>query len=232
MKQFFYESIDSTNLQAKRLIQQGQQDFCVLAKQQTAGRGSRGRSFLSEEGGLYLSVVLPMKKLETAPTLIGAAAAAEAVSRFCGQEVGCKWVNDLILCGKKIGGVLAEIFGQFIIMGIGVNLNQQQFPVELEHVSSLKLLCGNSFVEEDMLQLILEQLLEFWQDEAAAFASYSKRLLSLQRPIFVHREGESQAAVALKLERSGALYVRYEDSDEVALLHSGQVSLRAEDGYL
>ena len=232
MKQFFYESIDSTNLQAKRLIQQGERDFCVWAKQQTAGRGSRGRSFLSQEGGLYLSAVLLMKKLETAPTIIGAAAAAEAVSRFCGQEVGYKWVNDLILCGKKIGGVLAEVCGSHIIMGIGVNLNQQHFPADLEQASSLRLLCSRSFDEEAVLQALLEQLLKFWQDDAAAFASYYKRLLSLHRPIFVRSEEESRPAVALDLERSGALRVRYEDNGELALLRSGQVSLRGAEGYL
>ena len=232
MKQFFYESIDSTNDEAKRLLMAGEQDFCVLADRQSAGKGSRGRSFLSEEGGLYLSVVLPKESVSVPPTILGAAAAAVAMSRLCGRQLGCKWVNDLILEGKKVGGVLAEVCGESIVLGIGVNLNQTEFPSELSHVSSLKLCCGRSFDWQAAQRALLQQLESFVADGDAAFGAYSARLLTLGRSVVVHSEGSARRAQALALEKSGALRLRWEDSGREELLLSGQVSLRAEQGYL
>ena len=232
MKQFFYESIDSTNDEAKRLLMAGEQDFCILAARQSAGKGSRGRSFLSEEGGLYLSVVLPKESVSVSPTILGAAAAAVAMSRLCGRQLGCKWVNDLILEGKKVGGVLAEVCGDFIVLGIGVNLNQTEFPSELSHVSSLKLCCGRSFDWQAAQRALLQQLESFAADGDAAFGAYSARLLTLGRSVVVHSEGSARRAQALALEKSGALRLRWEDSGREELLLSGQVSLRAEQSYL
>ena len=232
MKQFFYEYIDSTNDEAKRLLMAGERDFCVLADRQTAGKGSRGRSFLSEEGGLYLSVVLPKEFVSIPPTILGAAAAAVAMSRLCGRQLGCKWVNDLILESKKVGGVLAEVCGDFIVLGIGVNLNQTEFPPELGHVSSLKLCCGRSFDLYAAQRALLQQLESFASDGDAAFGAYSARLLTLGRSVVVHSEGSARRAQALALEASGALRLRWADSGREELLLSGQVSLRAEQGYL
>ena len=232
MKQFFYESIDSTNDEAKRLLMAGEQDFCILAARQSAGKGSRGRSFLSEEGGLYLSVVLPKESVSVSPTILGAAAAAVAMSRLCGRQLGCKWVNDLILEGKKVGGVLAEVCGDFIVLGIGVNLNQSCFPTELSHVSSLKLCCGRGFDWQAAQRALLQQLESFAADGDAAFRAYSARLLTLGRSVVVHSEGSARRAQALALEKSGALRLRWEDSGREELLLSGQISLRAEQGYL
>lgn len=144
----------------------------MVARHQTAGRGSRDRSFLSAEGGLYLSVVLPVKtKPVTAPCIVAAAACAVALSRLCERQIGCKWVNDLILAGEKIGGILAELHEGNIIVGIGINVKQQSFPAELSHVSSQSLCCGRSFDLSAAERAILRQLLLYWQDEKEALSA-------------------------------------------------------------
>ncbi|MBQ8599277.1 MAG: biotin--[Oscillospiraceae bacterium] len=227
MKRFFYDSIDSTHNEAKRLLSRGERDFLVVARHQTAGRGSRDRSFLSAGGGLYLSIVLPMKaEPVTAPCIVAAAACAVALSRLCGRQIGCKWVNDLILDGKKIGGILSELHEGNLIVGIGINVKQQSFPTELSHVSSLALCCGRSFDLVAAERAVIQQLLIYWQDEKAALSAYRQRLLTLNREVSVLCEGKSREGFALELEDSGALRVRFADSGLVESLHSGQVSIR------
>lgn len=100
------------------------------------------------------------------------------------------------------------------------------------HVSSLKLCCGRSFDWQAAQRALLQQLESFAADGDAAFGAYSARLLTLGRSVVVHSEGSARRAQALALEASGALRLRWEDSGREELLLSGQVSLRAEQGYL
>ncbi len=131
---FWYDSIDSTMDEARRLIQAGriQGQAFVVADQQTAGRGTQGRTWLSPPGaGLYLTVVhAPVG--ETLPptgwyTLAAGVACVEAIEEATGMQPGLKPINDLYIAGKKLGGILVESelqtdgFSQ-LLTGIGINL--------------------------------------------------------------------------------------------------------------
>ena len=114
MKKLIYlDTAASTNDYAKVLAQQGApHGTAVLAKSQTAGRGRMGRSFLSPEGGLYLSLILrPKEKAEALMSLTAvlALAACDAVEEVCGLRPGVKWINDLVVNGKKLAGILTEL---------------------------------------------------------------------------------------------------------------------------
>ncbi len=141
----FDEVTGSTNATALELASAGAPEWTlVAARHQTAGRGRLGRRWLDEPGGaLIFSLVL---RPELPPdragllSLLAGAAMAVACREVCGAPVGCKWPNDLMLGGKKVGGVLAEskVVGDavdHIVVGIGVNL--QQAPEELREAAAV-----------------------------------------------------------------------------------------------
>lgn len=136
------ESVDSTNEEAKRLAADGAPEGTVIwAKQQTAGRGRRGRSWVSEEGNLYCSLLLrPKCHAFKAMNLsfIAGLSMAEAVASVLpkGTFVNCKWPNDVLVEGKKISGILLETqtvpLGGLDWMVIGAGLNITSHPVDVE----------------------------------------------------------------------------------------------------
>lgn len=129
------ECVDSTNAEAKRLAEQGAPDCTIVwAKRQTAGRGRRGREWVSVEGNLYFSILLrlpyPMEDM-TQLSFVAANAVADAVQVAAprGAFVNVKWPNDVLVEGKKIAGILMEgepdmDSGAFkwLVLGIGVNV--------------------------------------------------------------------------------------------------------------
>lgn len=125
----------STNDDARALASKGApHGTAVVADRQTAGRGRAGRAFASPEGGLYVSVVLrpsaPPEHWSLLPLLAGAAAASALRER--GFPVETKWPNDLMICGRKLGGVLVESRlgpDPFAIVGIGANVRTRPADV-------------------------------------------------------------------------------------------------------
>lgn len=149
--------IDSTNTEAMK-----REDLAhlsvVSADRQSRGRGRFGRSFFSPDGGLYMSVVLDPEKVKCGLGFCTAAAALavkKAVQSVCKTETELKWVNDLLVNGKKICGILTEAKtekGQIsrIVVGIGINLIKQDFPNEIKHKATAIGYTG------DKTELILE----------------------------------------------------------------------------
>jgi BirA family biotin operon repressor/biotin-[acetyl-CoA-carboxylase] ligase len=130
----------STNDDAKAAAISGTPDFtAVLTETQTNGRGQHGRAFVSEHGGLYLSVILKRSipaKNAAAITLCAAVAVMNAVYEICGIRPKIKWVNDLLINSKKICGILTESRTEekelaFAVVGIGLNVNNEIFPPEI-----------------------------------------------------------------------------------------------------
>lgn len=138
-----YDVLDSTNEEARRLAAGGGAHGAVIwAKRQTAGRGRMGREWVSAEGNLFVSVLLaPPKDLQDCSQLsfVASIAVAETLETIVeGHEVTCKWPNDVLCDGKKIGGILLEAFTtidefgkerQWVVVGAGINV--ESFP---EHV--------------------------------------------------------------------------------------------------
>ncbi len=151
----FWPSIDSTNNRALELAGLGaQHGVIVVADQQTAGRGRSGRTWLSPAGtGIYMSFLLrPKVAAANLPimTLLSGVAVAQAIQGSLGIKIGLKWVNDLIVQDKKVGGILAEYqrrpqetkdhstaraAGDALVIGIGLNLRKPdlELPVELKN---------------------------------------------------------------------------------------------------
>ncbi len=243
----YFESIDSTNTKAKELAEQGYPSgTLVVADQQIAGRGRRGRSWESPSGcGIFMTLLL---KPEINPnhasmlTLVAALAAARAVSEVTGARAGIKWPNDIVMNGKKICGILTEMSAQFdyinhIVIGIGINVHMEQFPEELkETASSLLLECGRRFHRADIIEKILKYFEQYYavfletEDLSGLMKEYNARLVNMQKIVRVLDPKEPYEGKAMGITQKGELIVDTWESRK--LVSSGEVSVRGSNGYV
>ena len=129
---FIYESIGSTNEQAKQLLSTHSAPIAVFAEHQTQGKGRRGREWVSPFAqNLYLSFVWPITKglnqIDGLSLVVGLAV-SKAIKRLSGIDAQLKWPNDVLINGRKVAGILLELIGDpvelcHVVIGIGVNLN-------------------------------------------------------------------------------------------------------------
>ena len=144
----WFETLDSTMIEARRDMQPGR---IVGAEEQTAGMGRHGRKWISEAGsGLYVSMLLAAKPIPIVMLSLGLAVR---------QAIGCgdiRWPNDVLLNGKKCAGVLAQLEGDTIIAGIGINVSQTEFPDDLETPATSLLLEGVTASREDLLVELID----------------------------------------------------------------------------
>lgn len=163
-----FDSLPSTNTEAARQAAAGASEgLCVVAREQTAGRGRRARAWASpKDAGLYLSVVL-RPRLEAASwsliTLAAAVAVREALAESCALETDIKWSNDLLARGRKLCGILAEtcetVRGRACVVGVGVNLNEHAFPPEIAaRATSVEAETGRAPERDALLASIVRQL--------------------------------------------------------------------------
>ena len=229
MKIYHYETISSTNAEAKRMILNGARDGVLLAKQQTAGRGRLGRSFFSENG-IFMSVIVPPDKISFDPGFLTSAAAV-AVCRAItekGFSVGIKWVNDLLLDGKKICGILTEAVSLGVetlayVVGIGVNVGETAFPADIRDIAAALPLDEQE--KNDLVFRILLHLESAFTESKDSLLIYLKErstVLGKKIRYYGAKEGE---CVALGLDANGGLVVLTEENEEITLT-GGEISVR------
>jgi BirA family transcriptional regulator, biotin operon repressor / biotin---[acetyl-CoA-carboxylase] ligase len=164
--------VDSTNRVAMDLGQAGEPEGAVvLAEEQTAGRGRAGRAWHSERAtGIYATLLLrPHLAPVQAPllTMMAGVSAHSAIQAQTELNVELKWPNDLLIGGKKVGGILTEMHAEpghirFVIVGVGINVNQERFPAELNGTAtSLRVETGKP---QSRLELVVRLLREFEND--------------------------------------------------------------------
>ncbi|MSO19302.1 MAG: biotin--[acetyl-CoA-carboxylase] ligase [Acidobacteria bacterium] len=172
----FYETMDSTMTEAARLAEAGAPTgTLVMAEEQTAGRGRLGRQWVSESGaGLYFTLILrPTLAPAATPmlTLMAGVSLAEAVRPFVSDRVDLRWPNDLLISEKKCAGILVEMRADperaqserrwHVLLGIGINVNNTEFPEGLEtEPTSLLLEAGQPIPRVDLLISVLKRLEE------------------------------------------------------------------------
>ena len=171
---FHYESVDSTMRVATERARRGcPEGTIVTADLQTAGRGRRGRSWMSEAGrGLYLSVVLrPHCRPDAAPvlTLVAGLAVKDALEQVAGLQCDIRWPNDILVRERKCCGILVEMDAAqgrvgHVVVGIGINLNHSKFPADLEALAtSLRMETGRRWTTGSVLMPVLESLQQFYE---------------------------------------------------------------------
>ncbi len=240
---FFYPSIGSTNDKAKALAQVGTEEgTLVVADAQTSGRGRLARNWFSPAGlGLYVSIIFrPQVPAESASGILMAVtlAAAEAVeSERIGGVVGIKWPNDLMMEGRKLGGILCEMGVQggvleWCVAGLGLNVNHtpKDFPAEIrEKAVSVRELCHRRLDRLAILLRLVERASAnydlFRREGTEALApAWRRRSSILGREVRVETSGEVVVGTAVGIEPDGALRVRLESGSE-EVLHVGDVHL-------
>lgn len=226
-----FDSLPSTNREASRLAQADvEHGTVVVADSQTAGRGRLSRTWFSPAGAnLYCSIILRMKRPAEGLTewlswlpLVSALAAAEAIEAVSSLHVSVKWPNDLLISGRKIGGVLCEsgsgagsIPFQIIGIGLNVNVEQQDWPEELRE--SATSIWHEQHRTVDRNRLLAQLLLELEQciDELAAHGTSRLALAYHQRCSTIGQKikatlanGDQCLGRAEGIGQDGALLVR------------------------
>ncbi|MFH5835440.1 biotin--[acetyl-CoA-carboxylase] ligase [Proteiniclasticum sp. C24MP] len=212
----------------------------VLSNTQTSGRGRLGKTFHSQDqGGIYLSLlkVKELTKYDTdLATLAAAVATAETLDKVCGTETAIKWVNDLYLNGLKVSGILTEGTIEFesgtlssLIIGIGINVNTERFPEELEDIAtSLYQVTGKKSVRSEIIGHLLRSLEEHLRmtkdNPEELLRKYKKRMLYLGEEITIHRGNEIAYGKLMDLSRKGHLII--ESEGKTLTLNSGEISIR------
>jgi BirA family transcriptional regulator, biotin operon repressor / biotin---[acetyl-CoA-carboxylase] ligase len=240
-----YDSLPSTNTEAARQAAAGAAEgLCVVAREQTAGRGRQQRAWASpKDAGLYFSAVLrPALDATMWPllTLAAALAARDALRQSCALDTDIKWPNDLLAGGRKLCGVLAETTeterGRACVLGVGINLTAGAYPPELRaHATSVEEAAGTMPDREAVLAALLRALARRYEQlhapggasrivndwaESSSYAAGRRVRVSLGDETF---EGTTRG-----LEPDGALRVET-NTGEIKTVRAGEVaSLRSE----
>jgi len=239
-KIYAFWSVGSTNEFAYRRAQHGEKDgTLVIAEEQTKGKGRKSRRWESPfNRGLWFSLILrpdlPAARAGLVPYL-GGLSVAEAVENFVGLKPVVKWPNDLLLNDKKFCGILSEVEFQdhkinFIILGIGVNVNHKRsdFPLEFrDQATSLRLASGAHIDRVDLLAEVLKRLETNYLDAKQngfenIITRWKKRCRQLGRKISVVQEDETFQGKFEDLGSDGSLLLRT-DSGELLKIVTGDI---------
>ena len=228
------EETASTNTALRALAEAGAPEGTVyIAQGQTGGRGRMGRSFFSPAGtGLYLSLLLRPTTWEPARaaqlTAAAAAAMCEAIRQVTGKEPAIKWVNDILLDGKKVCGILTEAsFSmesgvlEYAVLGLGVNVYRPEggFPKELEGVAGAVLDTPGEDVRNRIAGEFLNRFLAGYAhpEDRHFLEVYRSRSAAVGREVTVLSGGTERRAFAYGVDDACRLLVRYPDGREQAL---------------
>lgn len=236
----WFPSLDSTNAVAMKLaLQEVAHGSLVTAAEQTGGRGRRGRTWFSPQGGLWLSIILQRPfPLRIAPelTLLASVAVKRALDLEVGVAAKIKWPNDLLLEGKKICGILAEIRAdgeqvEHAVVGIGINTNipAESFPHDIkERASSLQALTGRTVSHIALLSRLMTEFETLFDQLVLGhgFATISDEWRQASHTLGTKVQVQTPAGLvtglAEQIDDHGALYVR-RDNGEVTIIQSGEI---------
>jgi BirA family biotin operon repressor/biotin-[acetyl-CoA-carboxylase] ligase len=230
----------STNGLAMELALQGAAEgTAVVAEAQTAGKGRRGRSWVSPRGNLYLSVVLrPAVPVYKAPliTLMGAVAVASAIRKHLGVPAAIKWPNDILISGKKVCGLLTEMSAEpdrirHIVLGIGVNVNMdlRVLPSDIRSRSTtLAAEAGRSIDRTKLLKALLTEL-DHWyrcflRKEADVIVAWQELNETIGKRVAVSGAGDILEGKAAGVDAEGRLILQLDDGT-VRQVAAGDVTI-------
>ena len=208
-----FQEVTSTNEVAKQYLEDG---TVIVADTQTRGRGRHARTWHSPQGGLWCSIVI-----QHAPAPVLNLAAALAVTKAFeqnGLKTRLKWPNDVLVDGKKICGILSETEGDFMIIGVGVNLNNKDFPEDI---------AGTSFVAETGTEIdrmeFLSEFLEIFSTikEQTFLKEYKKYSSTIGSKVMV-KNGREITGTAVDVDEKGRLVLQLENGKEMKI-YSGEV---------
>lgn len=243
----YEEEQESTNQTAKMLAEQGaSHGMLVVAERQVSGRGRRGRPWHSPKGsGIWMSILLrpqihPMSA--SMLTLVAAMAVYDAISS---RVEGCaiKWPNDIVINGRKVCGILTEMSSEldnihYVVIGIGVNVNTDDFPEDIAAVAaSMHVITGEYYKRAEIIADVWKSFEKYYdqflqtENLSLMVESYNQRLVNMGRKVYIEERGSQYEGTACGIDSEGALLVEKTDGTRTAVI-SGEVSVRGVLGYV
>ena len=213
-----FESLDST----QRAAAGCEPGTIVLADEQLAGQGRHGHAWHSEPGtGIYCSLVLPPTPVLTLALGI---ATVEAIAQATGIQCDLRWPNDLMLDNRKAAGILVQLVDGQAIAGIGINVNQTEFPDGLGHLAtSLRRHAGREFAREDILFALFPAIDSLTGEDPETVLRLFTHASSYVagRRVTVDQPGGVITGTTAGLDPAGFLIVRQDDGTDTLILAGG-----------
>lgn len=243
----YAKQMDSTNIKAKQLGEtDAENGSLVITECQTKGRGRKGKVWASPANvnGYFTILLRPELLAEKAAmiTLVSALALAGAIREACGLETMIKWPNDVIANGKKLCGILTESstdleYINYVVVGIGVNMNQTEFPEEIRQMaSSIRLETGDFVNRAQLMGMFFDKFEQYYEqflmkeDLSDLMEEYNMLLVNRGREVRIIDKGLERVMTALGIDAYGALLVENENGLQERII-SGEVSVRGLYGY-
>lgn len=249
-KVYFYAETGSTNIDAKRLAEEGApHGALVVADTQTMGRGRRGRGWESEDSGqaIYMTLLLkPQFSPEYASrvTLLMALAVTSALEEVCKDHpVQIKWPNDIVLNGHKVCGILTEMSAEpgyihHVVIGTGINVNQKDFPNEIGAVATSVLReTGQVHSRAQIIARVMFFFEQYYEqflkthDLSAVREQYEAHLAGMGKEVRVLDPKGEYVCVSKGITKTGELIVEKADGT-CCEVYAGEVSVRGLYGYV
>ncbi len=238
----YVRSTDSTNNEAKRHCDEPDGTL-FTAETQTGGKGRLGRAWTSPEGGgIWMSLLLkPLIPPSRAPeiTLIAGLAVCRALEEFGAQ---IKWPNDVVINGKKVCGILTEMSAEmervnYIICGMGINVNISEFPGEIaDKATSLRIETGKSYARAPIIRRVTEEFEPLYGEYLKnrlknIIAGYERLCVNIGRRVSVLYDSGAVTGTAVGIAEDGRLIVDIGGENRI-YVSSGEVSVRGVYGYV
>jgi len=247
-KVYSYDKVDSTNQRAKRIAEEiDNSGILVIAETQTGGKGRRGRQWESPSGtGIWMSIAL---KPDIEPfranmlTLVAGLAVCKGIAKSTNLESFIKWPNDIVIHGKKVCGILTEMTAEsdyidYVVTGIGINVNIDEFPDEIRQVAtSIKIEKGTAVSRAELVEHIIDEYEKYYKvfiktsDMRLLMEEYNAHLINLNKEVKILQGKNTFVATALGINHNGELIVKGQDGKKQAIV-SGEVSVRGVYGYV
>lgn len=228
----WFPSVNSTMTLAGRLARDGCESGAVVgADGQVAGIGRHGHSWYSEaDAGLYVSIVLRLAmEARSLPIVMLALGLAtqEAIAQTAALPADLRWPNDVLIGGKKCAGIMAQLEGEAIVAGIGINVNHSAFPSGIDATATSLRLAGAAVSREDLLVALLNEVdacchvLTAQGSEAILRLFTKASSYAKGRRVEVEQDGTIVRGVTCGLDPAGFLLVRGDDGRETTILAGG-----------
>ena len=239
-KLYIYDETDTTNERAKanNTVPEGS---VFIAEVQTHGKGSRGRGWVSPRGtGIWHTILLKpdISPLEVSQiTLVAGLAVCKAI----GLDAKIKWPNDIVIGDRKVCGILTEMSAEmdmvnYVVCGIGINVNTESFDKEIEHrATSMYIESGIKYHRDEIISRLLNEFEHYYKKFlggglGAILDEYKKHCVTIGRDVSVIFKKETVTGKAVDVDENGALVV--DTASGIIRVTSGEVSVRGIYGYV
>lgn len=222
-----FKIINSTSTYAKENASLLDLPALITADEQTSGRGRRGNSFYSpKDTGLYMTLLIPAPTNCELLTPAAAVAVCKELEKL-GAKPKIKWVNDVFVSGKKVCGILTELFEKdgryYVAIGIGINLTTADFPSELTSAGSVGIECIKAELSEKIAESIVDYVNK--PNPQNIIDEYRNRFFIIGKNITYWKNNIEFSAVAVGINESCNLIVKLSDGS-TDVLSSGEISIK------